>query len=91
MFTIKLITIYLLTVNLVAFILFGLDKRRAKRGEWRIPEKTLYTLALAGGTPGALAGMRFFRHKTRHYTFTLGLPAILLVQLLLIYYYYYKM
>ncbi|WP_407638047.1 DUF1294 domain-containing protein [Desulfotruncus alcoholivorax] len=80
---------YILTVNLITFLLFGLDKRRAHNGRRRIPEKTLFALALAGGAPGALAGMRFFRHKTRHRTFTLGLPAILLVQLLMAYYYYF--
>lgn len=82
-------TTYILTVNLISFLLFGLDKRRAKQSRWRIPEKTLFTLALVGGTPGALAGMRLFRHKTRHRAFALGLPVILLVQLLLAYYYYY--
>lgn len=82
-------TTYILTVNLISFLLFGLDKRRAKQSRWRIPEKTLFILALVGGTPGALAGMRLFRHKTRHRAFALGLPVILLVQLLLAYYYYY--
>jgi len=86
-----LLTIYLLAVNLISFFLFGLDKQLAKHGRRRISEKTLFVSALAGGTPGGLAGMRLFRHKTRHRAFTLGMPAILLVQLLLLvcYYYYY--
>ncbi len=69
---------YLAALNLAAFFAFGEDKRRAKANEWRIPEKTLFALALAGGSLGALAGMRTFRHKTRHWYFRYGLPAILL-------------
>ena len=68
-------------VNLAAFLTFGADKRRAKRGEWRIPERTLFLLALAFGGAGALAGMHFFHHKTKHWYFRLGVPLILLAQL----------
>ena len=73
---------YLLAVNLAALCVFGLDKRRARRDEWRIPEKTLFLLALAGGSIGALAGMCIFHHKTRKWYFRFGIPAILALQLL---------
>ncbi len=78
------LTIYLLLVNAVAFLAFGEDKRRAKRREWRIPEATLMGLAAAGGSLGALAGMRFFHHKTRHRKFTAGVPALLIAQIALL-------
>ena len=71
---------YLLLVNLAAFVLMGLDKRRARRERWRIPEKTLFLPAVLGGSVGAIAGMYLFRHKTRHWYFRLGLPALLLLQ-----------
>ena len=78
------LTIYLLLVNAVAFLAFGEDKRRAKRREWRIPEATLMGLAAAGGSLGALDGMRFFHHKTRHRKFTAGVPALLIAQIALL-------
>ena len=73
--------VYLLLVNLAAFLTFGADKRRAKRGRWRVPEKTLFALALLGGSVGAICGMKAFRHKTKHWYFRYGIPAILLAQL----------
>ena len=78
------LTIYLLLVNAAAFLAFGEDKRRAKKREWRIPEATLMGLAAAGGSLGALAGMRFFHHKTRHRKFTAGVPALLIAQIALL-------
>lgn len=65
----KLLAGYLLLVNLAGFLLMGLDKRRARRGAWRISEKALFLLAVLGGSLGAIAGMRTFRHKTRHWYF----------------------
>lgn len=79
------ICIYLL-LNLICFILMGLDKRRAKRGEWRIKESTLWTIAILGGAIGGTLGMNIFRHKTKHASFKFGFPTVLLVQLLLIIY-----
>ena len=73
--------IWLAVVNLAGFILMGVDKSRAKRDAWRIPEKTLFLTAILGGSVGAIAGMFFFHHKTRHWYFRFGLPAILVVQL----------
>lgn len=75
---------YLVLANLAGFMLMGVDKRRAKKKQWRIPEKTLFLSAIAGGSVGALYGMHLFRHKTKHKSFVFGIPAILIVQLLLI-------
>lgn len=77
--------IYLAAVNITAFILYGADKKKAKRGQWRIPEKTLLGIAVIGGSAGAILGMFLFRHKTKHWYFRYGLPAILIVQLALVY------
>ena len=72
---------YLILMNLIAFALYGIDKRRAKQGAWRISEYTLLLVDLLGGSLGALLGMRYFRHKTRHRKFRYGVPLILLLQL----------
>ena len=74
---------YLAAINVVAFAVYGADKRRAKKDKRRVPEKTLFLLALIGGSVGALAGMYTFRHKTRHWYFVWGIPAILAVQIAL--------
>lgn len=76
-----IIWIYLAAANAVAFAVYGADKRRARRGLWRVPEATLLLLAALGGSVGALAGMYLFRHKTRKPKFFLGVPAILAAQL----------
>ena len=78
------IAVILLVMNLLAFALMGIDKMKAKRGSWRIPEKTLFLVtALFGGLGGTL-GMRVFRHKTKHWYFKFGFPALLAVQLVLL-------
>lgn len=74
---------YLAAVNLAAFALMGLDKRRARRGDWRISEKALFLPAVLGGALGGLLGMRVFRHKTKHWYFRFGMPALLIVQIIL--------
>ena len=80
-----LLTLALAVMNLVAFFTMGWDKRQARRpGKRRVPEKRLFLLALLGGGLGATAGMFVFHHKTRHWTFRLGFPAILLAQLALV-------
>lgn len=76
-----MLTIYLTVTNFISLILFGLDKYRARRRLFRIPEKMLFMAAIAGGTAGALAGMYIFRHKTKHITFTIGIPVIMLAQI----------
>lgn len=80
----QLLIIYLAAVNLAAFLTYGWDKMKAKRNEWRVPEKTLLALAVVGGSVGALAGMQFFHHKTRKWKFKVGVPLILLIQIALI-------
>ena len=77
------LAVWLIAINLVTFAVYGADKRRARRGAWRVPEKTLFLLPLLGGSVGALLGMRVFRHKTKHWYFVWGVPAILLAQLAL--------
>jgi uncharacterized membrane protein YsdA (DUF1294 family) len=72
----------LLIVNSIAFALFGIDKHRAKRNQWRISEKTLIGIAVAFGSVGAIVGMLFFHHKTKHWYFRYGLPLILLIQVI---------
>ncbi len=79
----ELAALYLLAVNVLAFALMGADKRQARRGGCRVPEKTLFLSALLGGSVGAILGMWTFRHKTRHWYFKFGLPAILAAQLAL--------
>ena len=71
---------YLAAVNVVTFTVYGIDKRKARRGAWRIPEKTLFLLPLLGGSVGALLCMKVFRHKTKHWYFVWGIPIILLAQ-----------
>ena len=80
----QLLGLYLLVVNLAAFALMGADKSRARRGAWRVPERTLFLPALLGGALGGTLGMRVFHHKTRHWYFLYGMPAILIVQILLV-------
>lgn len=79
----KYLLIYLALINLVTLIVYGADKRKAKKGKWRVPEKTLFLLAIIGGSVGALAGMYLFHHKTKHWYFKWGIPAILLLQIAL--------
>ena len=73
--------IYLILINILTFIAFGVDKSRARNHAWRTPEKRLFFLAVIGGSVGAIAGMYFFRHKTRHWYFVIGMPLILILQL----------
>ena len=75
--------VWLAVINLLTFIVYGADKRRARNGKWRVPEKTLFLLPLLGGSIGALLGMRVFHHKTKHWYFVWGIPAILLAQIAL--------
>ena len=74
---------WLAAVNLAAFCLMGIDKRRAKRDRWRIRESTLFLSAALGGSVGAILGMWVFHHKTRHWYFVVGMPLILIAQLAL--------
>lgn len=84
----KIIIGYLLLINLVAFVMYGIDKYKAKKSKWRIPEATLLMLAAIGGAVGAWIGMQVWHHKTLHKKFRFGVPAILLLQLALVVYLY---
>lgn len=71
---------YYTIINIIGFVIMGVDKKRAIRGAWRISEASLFTTALLGGALGCTLGMRHFRHKTKHWYFKYGMPAIFLVQ-----------
>ena len=81
----KLILLYLLIVNALGFLLMLVDKRKAQKNLWRIPESTLLLIAAIGGSIGSIVGMYKFRHKTKHVKFVLGIPAILIAQIALVY------
>lgn len=81
---ITLLLEYLIIVNLIGFALMGIDKYKAKKRAFRIPEATLFIVAIIGGSIGSIIGMYAFRHKTRHWYFVYGMPAILILQILLI-------
>ena len=80
------LTYYLLAINVVAFIMYGIDKYKAKKAKWRISEATLLLLAILGGSIGAWMGMKVWHHKTMHKKFKYGIPAILLIQIALMAY-----
>ncbi len=81
---ITLIIIYLAGINFISFVVMGVDKYKARKRAWRIPESTLFVLALIGGSVGSIAGMHLFRHKTRHWYFLYGMPAILILQVIIV-------
>lgn len=76
--------IYVLLINCFTFFLFGLDKHRAQKHQWRIPERTLFVATIAGGSIGAEMGMLYFRHKTKHTQFKFGIPFILVMHVLIL-------
>ena len=82
---VKYFIIYLIIIDLIAFITMYLDKRKARYGKWRIPEQTLFILALIGGSIGAIAGMYTFRHKTKKLRFSIAFPMILILQIVLMF------
>lgn len=77
---------YILAVNVLAFSVYGMDKHKAKRNQWRVPESQLLLVAAVGGSVGALCGMYVFHHKTRKMKFRFGVPAILVIQILAVSY-----
>ena len=79
----NILVVYLIIINIVAFGMYGIDKQKAIKKQWRIPEAQLLAVAAIGGSAGALLGMQFFHHKTRKWKFGLGVPLILAVQLIL--------
>lgn len=83
-FSIQNIIIYVIIINLLTFFVMWLDKRKAKKGKWRIPENTLLVFVLLGGEIGGIAGMYLFHHKTQKMKFVIGFPLILICEILLI-------
>ena len=81
---------YLLIINALSFLFMLMDKRKAVKKAWRIPEATLLGIAAMGGSLGAVLGMRIFRHKTRHLKFAVGLPILLVIHILLLLFLYVK-
>ena len=77
----KVAFLYVIIMNIIGVMMMGIDKSRAKRHAWRIPERTLFLISLLGGSVGSLAGMYLFRHKTKHMKFVIGMPLILLIQI----------
>lgn len=82
--------VYGIILNIAGFAAMGIDKSKARRNAWRIPEARLFLIACLGGSIGSIAGMYFFRHKTRHWYFVWGMPAILTVQAVSIFYLLYR-
>lgn len=78
---------YIVVINLVSFMMFGIDKYKARRGQWRISEATLLAVAAIGGSLGAWMGMKVWHHKTLHSKFRYGVPIILLVHIALMAYF----
>lgn len=81
-FTLKNIIIYIVAINLFGFFIMWLDKRKAKKGAWRIPEKTLFIITGLGGGIGTIAGMYTFRHKTQKFNFVIGFPLITILEII---------
>lgn len=79
-----IIVFYLVILNVLTFLLYGIDKWKAKRSRWRIPESALLGMAAVGGSVGAWLGMRVWHHKTQHKKFRYGVPAILVAQIVLL-------
>lgn len=83
---IKIFITILIVLNLFGIFIIAVDKQKAKKHRWRIPEKVFFILAAAGASPGIYAGMLLFRHKTKHFYFMIGIPLIFVLQIILIYY-----
>ena len=79
---IKLLIAYLLIMNIAGIIIMAIDKSKARHHAWRIPEKSLFGVSLLGGSLGTWAGMYIFRHKTKHWYFVIGMPAICVLHLI---------
>ncbi len=83
---IRLFVYYFVIINVVSFITIYIDKKRAETHKWRIPEARLFLLAAVLGSIGVLAGMKSFRHKTKHMKFVIGIPCILIIQIIIGYF-----
>lgn len=85
-FSTQNIVIYFVIINIIGFLIMFIDKQKAKRGAWRIPEKTIFIITALGGGIGTIAGMYAFRHKTQKLQFVIGLPFITILEIILIVY-----
>jgi uncharacterized membrane protein YsdA (DUF1294 family) len=85
-YTTIFVIIYFLMINLVGFIMMGIDKSKAKKQQWRTKEKTIFLSAIIGGSLGIWIGMQYFRHKTKHNTFIFGIPIIFIIQVIIFLY-----
>lgn len=86
-FTVKNIIIYFIVINIIGFLIMYIDKQKAKKGKWRIPEKVLFIITALGGGIGTIAGMYTFRHKTQKIAFVIGFPAITILEIIAIIYF----
>lgn len=86
-FTVQNIVIYFIVINIIGFFIMWLDKRKAKKGAWRIPEKTLFLITALGGGIGTIAGMYKFRHKTQKWNFVIGFPTITILEIIAVIYF----
>ena len=87
LFTIKNIVIYFIIINLIGFLIMYIDKQKAKKGKWRIPERTLFIVTALGGGIGTIAGMHVFRHKTQKIAFVIGFPLITILEIVSVIYF----
>lgn len=85
-FTTKNIILYFIIINIIGFLIMYIDKQKAKKGRWRIPEKTLFIVTALGGGIGTIAGMKVFRHKTQKVAFVIGFPLITILEIITIIY-----
>lgn len=81
---ITILLYFIIIINILSFLAFGIDKRKAKKGQWRIKESTLFLLSIFGGSLGAMLGMKVFHHKTKHKSFTFFIPAIFIIEALIL-------
>ncbi|WP_245741965.1 DUF1294 domain-containing protein [Anaerobacillus arseniciselenatis] len=86
--TIEIVFAYAFLINIISFAYMYVDKQRAIKGQWRVPERKFFILAIIGGSAGIFLGMKQFRHKTKHLSFKVGIPLIFLLQFVLISYHY---
>ena len=84
---IKIIAALLAIINIIGFVIVAVDKHKARKRKWRIPEKTFFLICVLGGCPGVYAGLILFSHKTKHWYFMIGIPMIFLLQLLAVCYF----
>ncbi len=87
-FTLQNLIIYLIVINVLAFLSMWLDKKKAQKGKWRISEGSLFILAILGGSIGSIVGIYTFRHKTKKKRFTIGMPAILIIEIIIYFIYF---